>query len=146
MKLTLIYILMILILCLIAFLTVRFILQMVLLKDCPNCGRTVSMAAGRQCPGCGYVFLKNRHAKLNAAIALLSIAVIGVVFLDIYYFHRETTRYLAANPYLWRGEVVSSTEIDAPVEEITGGLSEEVPPEENKKSNPVAGVLEDLFQ
>ncbi len=129
---------------LIFFLTIRFILQMVLLKDCPNCGKTISIAKSRECPGCGYMLLKNRQAKLNAAIALLVIAVIGFCFLDVYYFRKETNQYYMSNPYLWRGELVSSTEVDAPVEEIAGSIGEETPQE--PESNPVAGVLGDMFQ
>ena len=129
---------------LICFLTVRFILQMVFLKDCPNCGKTVSIDKSRECPGCGYMFLKNRQMKLNAAIALLVIAVIGFCFLDVYYFRKETSQYYLSNPYLWRGEMVSSTEVDAPAEEIAGSISEEAPADSD--ANPVAGVLGDLFR
>ena len=72
---TIINILIILIIILIVFLTIRFVLQMVFLKECPHCGKTVSLAVKRECPKCGYVFLKNRHAKLNLTIVLLIMAI-----------------------------------------------------------------------
>lgn len=107
---TIVNILMIVIIALIVFLTIRFVLQMAFLRECPNCGKTVSLAVKRECPKCGYVFLKNRHAKLNLTIALLIMAIGLFVFLDIYLFRKQTSDYLAANPYLWKGEVVTSTE------------------------------------
>ena len=122
---TIINIFIILIIALIVFLTIRFVLQMVFLKECPHCGKTVSLAVKRECPKCGYVFLKNRHAKLNLTIALLIMAIVLFVFLDIYLFRKKTSDYLAANPYLWRGEVVSTEAV--PVE--TEVLSEEMPAE-----------------
>lgn len=123
---TIVNILMIVIIALIVFLTIRFVLQMAFLRECPNCGKTVSLAVKRECPKCGYVFLKNRHAKLNLTIALLIMAIGLFVFLDIYLFRKQTSDYLAANPYLWKGEVVTSTEsTEMPAE--TGVITDTVP-------------------
>lgn len=153
---------------LLVFLVIRFILQMVFLKDCPNCGKTISILKSRECPGCGYMLLKNRLWKFNTAIAILAVAVVSLTALNIYSFRKETKQFYNANPYLWRGELVSSTEIDAPIEEISGSIGEETPPitdtsegdpnvgnaavEESEtkapaeEANPVAGVLGELFQ
>ena len=112
---TIVNILIILIIALIVFLTIRFVLQMVFLKECPHCGKTVSLIVKRECPKCGYVFLKNRHAKLNLTIALLIMGIVLFVFLDIHLFRKKTADYLAANPYLWRSEAAASGEVSTEV-------------------------------
>ena len=124
---TIVNILIILIIILIVFLTIRFVLQMVFLKECPHCGKTVSLAVKRECPKCGYVFLKNRHAKLNLTIVLLIMAIGLFVFLDIHLFRKQTADYLAANPYLWRGEVVTSEELSTETEMVSEATPEETP-------------------
>ena len=134
---TIVNILIIVIIALIVFLTIRFALQMIFLRECPRCGKTVSLAVKRECPNCGYVFLKNRHAKLNLTIALLIMAIALFVFLDIHLFRKKTSDYLRANPYLWRGEVTTSEEMTTE----TGELSEEAPqtdavPEEVPEATP----------
>ncbi len=120
---TIVNILIILIIVLIVFLTIRFVLQMVFLKECPHCGKTVSLVVKRECPKCGYVFLKNRQAKLNLTIALLIMAIALFVFLDIHLFREKTSDYLASNPYLWRTEAAAYEEITTEA----GEIPEEVP-------------------
>lgn len=141
----LIYVLMGVIIFLILFLTIRFILQMVFIRECPNCGRSVSLAVGRECPGCGFVFLKNRQAKLNLAIVLLILGIGVFIYLDVHSFRKETASYLASNPYLWRGETVASTEIGVEQEELAGSLPEEPQGEQQTSSNPIAGVFQDIL-
>ncbi len=139
---TIVNILIIVVIALIVFLTIRFVLQMIFLRECPHCGKTVSLAEKRECPNCGYVFLKNRHAKLNLTIALLIMAIALFVFLDIHLFRKKTSDYLRANPYLWRGEVTTSEEMTTE----TGELSEEAPqtdavPEEVPEATPEMEVV-----
>ena len=140
---TIVNIFMILIIVLIVFLTIRFVLQMVFLKECPHCGRTVSLAAKRECPKCGYVFLKNRHAKLNLTIALLIMSIGLFLVLDIYFFRKQTSDFLTANPYLWKGEVVTSEEavtegMPSETEVVSDIIPEEAPqPEATPEETPV---------
>lgn len=139
---------------LILFLTIRFILQMIFLRDCPNCGHTVSLAVTRECPECGYVFLKNRQIKLNVAIVVLALAVGVFVFLDVHFFREQTADYLAANPYLWRGEATQSAEdLGVVSDEVAGTLPEETPDdaadggdgETPTSGNPIAGFFQDIL-
>lgn len=130
----------------ILFLTIRFILQMAFIRECPNCGRSISLAVTRECPDCGYVFLKNRHAKLNAAIAILVAAVAFFLYLDVHFFRSQTADYLAANPYLWRGEAsVDGTELGVVSTEISGTLPEQEQSEPLESGNPIAGVFSDII-
>lgn len=131
---TVAYLLMAVIIFLILFLIIRFVLQMIFLKECPNCGKLVSLAAGRTCPSCGFVFLKNKQAKLNLAIGILVALIALFVFLDVYDFRKQTDAFYRNNPYLWREEAAQSTEAPAdgqalPSETPEGGDGQALPAE-----------------
>ena len=119
-----IYLVMAFIIFMIFFLTVRFILQLIFIKECPNCGRNVSLAVGKTCQKCGYVFMKERYTRLNWTIAILATAVICIGTYDIKTFRAETDAYVAAHPYLMEKESVDSTEIPS-----TEGTTEATPAE-----------------
>ncbi len=103
-----VYVLMGIIIFLIVFITIRFILQMVLLKDCPHCGRQVSLAQGRECKKCGYVFLKSRYTKLNWITFFLTVFVLGMGYLDYRIFTNKTDAFISENSYLQ--EMIADTE------------------------------------
>lgn len=95
---TVIYICMGLIIAVMAFLTLRFVLQMIFLRECPNCGRMVSLAGNRECANCGYIFLRERYLKLSFTIFLLCVAIVGMGYLSVRTFKAQTNAYIQANP------------------------------------------------
>ena len=122
-----IYVCMGLIVFLMVFLILRFVLQMIFLKECPNCGRTVSLIRNKECKNCGYVFLKERYLKLSFVIFLLITAVIGMCYLNVKTFKQQTASYIANNPRIaaqialkkaQEAESAASTESTASTENV----------------------------
>ncbi len=102
---------------LMVFLCVRMLLQIFFLKECPNCGRTVSLLQGRECSRCGYYFLRSPYTRVNTIIAALIAGIALMGYLDYQVFHQKTSAYVEANGYIQEMEQVDSTETEQVTEE-----------------------------
>ncbi len=85
---------------LIVFLLLRLILQLVFIRQCPECGKTVSLAKTRECPRCGHDFKSQRDPKFHLTVTVLVAAVLGIGAFDVYSFKMKTEAYQANNPYV----------------------------------------------
>lgn len=128
-----IYVLMGIVILLIVFVLLRLILQLIFIRQCPKCGRTVSLAKSKECPKCGYDFKEGRDPKFRAAVMLLVVAIIGIGAFDVYSFKNKTEEYEAANPYT---SVVNITKEAEEAEEEAASSTEmgtEVAPENSEQ-------------
>ena len=120
---------------LIVFLLLRLILQLVFIRQCPECGKTVSLAKTRECPRCGHDFKSQRDPKFHLTVTVLVAAVLGIGAFDVYSFKMKTEAYQANNPYVSvmsitrEGEDESATEAtgetEMPAESGTEGQPEQ---------------------
>ena len=72
------YVLAGLIVLLIAFLLLRLILQLVFIRQCPDCGRTVSLIKTKECPRCGHDFRSQSDPKFRLTVVLFVAAILGM--------------------------------------------------------------------
>lgn len=121
MKDYIIYILMGIIILLIVFLILRIVLQMVFIKQCPQCYKTVSLAKSKICPKCGYDFNANKDPKFRLTVTLMVLAILGIGAFDVYSFLQKTEAYEAINPYVNVGSITreDNEEIMSTEENVT---------------------------
>ncbi len=127
---------------LIVFLLLRLILQLVFIRQCPECGKTVSLAKTRECPRCGHDFKSQRDPKFHLTVTVLVAAVLGIGAFDVYSFKMKTEAYQANNPYVSVMSITREDE-DESATEATGET--EMPAEsgtEGQPEQPEAQTLE----
>ncbi|MCF2641988.1 MAG: zinc ribbon domain-containing protein [Roseburia sp.] len=103
----------------IAFLVLRIILQMIFIKQCPQCNKTVSLAKSHICPRCGYDFHANRDPKFRLTVTFLVIAILGIGAFDVYSFIQKSEAYEMANPYINVGSITRDDSEITSTEEAT---------------------------
>lgn len=127
------YLLMGIVILLIIFVLLRLILQLVFIRECPKCGRTVSLAKSKECPKCGYDFKEGRDPKFHATVALFVVAILGIGAFDVYSFKNKTEEYEAANPYMSVVNITKEAE-EAAEEEAVTEMGTEVVPENSEQT------------
>ena len=121
------YVLVGLIVLLIAFLLLRLILQLVFIRQCPDCGRTVSLIKTKECPRCGHDFRSQSDPKFRLTMVLFVAAILGIGAFDVYSFQAKTKAYQADNPYMSVSHITREALDEAETEEMQ---TEEVQTEE----------------
>lgn len=102
---------------LIVFLVLRLILQLVFIRQCPDCGRTVSLAKLKECPRCGHDFKSQSDPKFRLTVTLLAAAILGIGAFDLYSFQTKTKEYQARNPYMSVSNITREAQDEAATEE-----------------------------
>lgn len=102
---------------LIVFLVLRLILQLVFIRQCPDCGRTVSLVKSKECPRCGHNFKSQSDPKFCLTVTLLTAAVLGIGAFDVYSFQTKTKEYQTRNPYMSVSNITREALDEAATEE-----------------------------
>ena len=118
---------------LIVFLLLRLILQLVFIRQCPECGKTESLEKTRECPRCGHDFKSQRDPKFHLTVTVLVAAVLGIGAFDVYSFKMKTEAYQANNPYVSVMSITREDE-DESATEATGET--EMPAESGTEGQP----------
>lgn len=118
MKQYIIYVLMGVVALFIVFLLLRVILQIIFIKTCPKCGKTVSLAKSKICSRCGYDFNERRDPKFHGTVAVLVLCILGLGFFDVYTFRTRTRSYDASNPYISVKSITKDAEQAEETEEV----------------------------
>jgi len=94
-----VYVIMAILALIILFLVIRLIAQMIFIRECPRCKKSVSLVKTKMCPKCNYDFAQDSDPKYIITVIVLFFVFAALTAFDVYSFRNHMKAYQTENPY-----------------------------------------------